>query len=160
MWLWKSVEWCRSESIGVGVGVGRGSETHEENVGVAGEWLDALLNARAARVVESDDRAAGRRRLVHHLHDLLRVHAGQAATRHREVLRENDVHVHVQVQVQVREQLLVLRREQRTERSAPDWTRTPAGRESCRDLWRRCHPDAKRTREWESIESNRMRSVE
>ena len=62
----------------------------EEDVGVAGERLDALLDARAARVVEADDGRADLHREVHDLADLLGVGAAQAAAEDREVLREDE----------------------------------------------------------------------
>ena len=61
----------------------------QEDVGVAGERLDALLDPRAARVVEADHRAADLGREIHHLADLLRVRARQRSAEHREVLREH-----------------------------------------------------------------------
>ena len=62
----------------------------EEDVGVAGERLDALLDARAARVVEADDRRADLDREIHHLADLLGVGAAQAPAEDGEVLREDE----------------------------------------------------------------------
>ena len=95
---------------------------HEEDVCVASERLDALLNAGAAGVVQADHRAAGCCGLVHdlqtdigrrcpenpesqlrsikstlrlyelYLDDLLRVHARQASADDSEVLK-NEVTV-------------------------------------------------------------------
>ena len=66
-----------------------GQHVAQEDVGVAGERLDALLDPRAARVVEPDHRAADLGREVHHLADLLGVGAGQRAAEHGEVLGEH-----------------------------------------------------------------------
>src|SRR2546422_155371 len=54
--------------------------------GVAAERRDALLNARATRVVEADHGRAVLERQVHHLADLLGVRLGQRATEDGEVL--------------------------------------------------------------------------
>ena len=62
----------------------------QEDVGVAGQRHDALLDARAARVVEADDGRARLHRQVHHLADLARVRLGQRAAEHGEVLREQE----------------------------------------------------------------------
>src|SRR5690606_1968687 len=59
----------------------------EEEIGVAAEALDALLNARAARVAEPDHRRAHADRVVHQLDDLLRVRGAERSPEHREVLR-------------------------------------------------------------------------
>ncbi len=61
----------------------------EEHVGVPAEGDDALLDARAAGVVEPDDRRAVAHREVHHLADLLGVRLGERTAEHREVLREH-----------------------------------------------------------------------
>ncbi len=60
-----------------------------EDLCVAGERDDALLDPRAARVVDPDDRAADLDGHVHHLADLLREHLAQRAAEHGEVLREH-----------------------------------------------------------------------
>ena len=62
----------------------------EEDVGVAGKRVDALLDPRAARVVEADDRRAHLGRQVHDLADLLRVGLRQAAAEDGEVLAEHE----------------------------------------------------------------------
>ena len=62
----------------------------QEDVGVAGQRHDALLDARAARIVEPDDRRARLHRQVHHLADLPGVRLGQRAAEHGEVLREHE----------------------------------------------------------------------
>ena len=49
-----------------------------------------FLDARAARVVDADHRAAELRREVHHLADLLGEDLGEAAAEDREVLREDE----------------------------------------------------------------------
>ena len=67
----------------------RGERVAEEDVGVAAEGDDALLDARAAGVVETDDRRAVAQREVHHLADLLGVRLGERAAEDGEVLRED-----------------------------------------------------------------------
>ena len=66
-----------------------GERVAQEDVGVAGEGGDALLDARAARVVEADDGRAHLHREVHDLADLLGVRLGEAAAEDREVLGED-----------------------------------------------------------------------
>ncbi len=66
-----------------------GQRVAQEDVGVAAERDHALLDARAAGVVQADDRRAGLHRHVHDLDDLLGVRLGEAAAEHREVLREH-----------------------------------------------------------------------
>ena len=67
----------------------RGQRVAQEDVGVAAERGDALLDARAAGVVEADDRRAVLHRQVHHLADLLGVGLGQRAAEDGEVLGED-----------------------------------------------------------------------
>ena len=67
----------------------RGHHVAQEDVGVAGQRHHALLDARAARIVEPDHRASGLHRQVHHLADLLGERARKAAAENREILREN-----------------------------------------------------------------------
>ena len=62
----------------------------QEDVGVAGQRDDPFLNARAARIVEPDDRRARLHGQVHDLADLARVRLGQRAAEHGEVLREQE----------------------------------------------------------------------
>ncbi len=69
----------------------RGQCVAEEDVRVAAEREDALLDARAARVVQANDRRAVLHRQIHDLADLFRVRLAQRAADHGEVLRE-DVH--------------------------------------------------------------------
>src|SRR5206468_1050488 len=64
----------------------RGERVAQEDVGVAAERYDALLDARAARVVEADDGRAVLERQVHYLADLFGVRFGERATEHGEVL--------------------------------------------------------------------------
>ncbi len=66
-----------------------GDRVAEEDVGVARERHDALLDAGAARVVEPDDRDPELEGEVHDLADLLGVRLGERAAEHREVLRED-----------------------------------------------------------------------
>ena len=61
----------------------RGQGVAEEDVGVAAERDDPLLDAGAARVVEADDRRAVPHREVHHLADLLRRGSPRATRRRR-----------------------------------------------------------------------------
>ena len=65
-----------------------GQRVAEEDVGVAAERQHALLDARAAGVVQADDRRAHLEREVHDLHDLGGVGLGERAAEHGEVLRE------------------------------------------------------------------------
>ena len=67
----------------------RGQRVAQEDVGVAAERDDAFLDARAAGVVEADDRRAVPHREVHHLADLLGVRLAQRAAEDGEVLRED-----------------------------------------------------------------------
>ena len=66
----------------------RGERVAEKDVGVAAEGDDAFLDARAAGVVEADDRRAVLHRQVHDLHDLRGVRFGERAAEDGEVLRE------------------------------------------------------------------------
>src|SRR5262249_23160443 len=61
-----------------------------EDLRVARERDDALLDARAAGVVDADHRAAVLQRHVHHLADLLREDLAQRAAEDGEVLREHE----------------------------------------------------------------------
>ena len=67
----------------------RGLDVAPEDLGVAGERDDALLDPRAARVVDPDDGAADLDGHVHHLADLLGEDLAQRAAEHGEVLREH-----------------------------------------------------------------------
>ena len=67
-----------------------GLDVPPEDLRVAGERDDSLLDPRAARVVDADQRAAELRREVHHLADLLGERLRQAAAEDREVLREDE----------------------------------------------------------------------
>ena len=67
-----------------------GLHVSQEDVGVAGERDDALLDAGPARVVDSDDRAAEPGGHVHDLHDLLGKGLAQGAAEYGEVLREHE----------------------------------------------------------------------
>ena len=68
----------------------RGHDVAQEDVGVAAERGDALLDPRAAGIVEADERCADLHREVHDLADLLGVRLGQRATEDREVLAEDE----------------------------------------------------------------------
>ena len=63
-----------------------GPDIPEEDVAVAREGVDTLLDAGASRVDEADHRGACGDRLVHHLADLLGCHLGQRAAHDGEVL--------------------------------------------------------------------------
>src|SRR5262249_48691585 len=60
----------------------------QKDIRVPAQRGDALLNARAARIVQADDRRAHLHGQVHDLDDLGRVGLRQRAAEHREVLRE------------------------------------------------------------------------
>ncbi len=64
-----------------------GERIAQEDIGVAGQAPDALLDARAAAVVETDDWRAGLHRHFHDLADLLRVDFAQRAADDGEILR-------------------------------------------------------------------------
>ena len=66
----------------------RGEDVPEEDVGVAGERDHALLDARTAGIVQSDDRHADLEGQVHDLADLLRVGKRERAPEHGEILGE------------------------------------------------------------------------
>ena len=68
----------------------RGHHVAAEDLGVAAERHDALLDARPARVVDADHRAAEAQREIHDLADLLGVGLAQRAAEDREVLREHE----------------------------------------------------------------------
>ena len=61
----------------------------KEDLGEQAQRDHALLDARAAAVVEPDHRAAGLHRVVHDLDDLLAVDLAEAAAEDREVLAEH-----------------------------------------------------------------------
>ena len=65
------------------------ADVAEEDLAVQAERDDALLDARAAGVVDADDRAAVPHRHVHHLDDLLAEYLAERAAEDREVLREH-----------------------------------------------------------------------
>ena len=62
----------------------------QKDVGVAAEREHAFLNARAARIVQADDRRAELHRQIHDLHDLRGVGLRQRSAEDREVLRERE----------------------------------------------------------------------
>src|SRR5262249_18982301 len=68
----------------------RGLDVAPEDLRVAGERDDALLDPRAAGVVDADDGAPVLHGQVHDLADLLREHLRERAAEHREVLREDE----------------------------------------------------------------------
>jgi hypothetical protein len=67
----------------------RGLRVAPEHLGIAAERGDALLDARAARVVQADDRHAVLHGEVHHLADLLGMRLRQRAAEHGEILAEH-----------------------------------------------------------------------
>jgi len=64
----------------------RGHDIAQENLGIPGQTLDALLDPGAAGVVEADDRCAVFHRKVHDLADLFSEGFGQGATENGEIL--------------------------------------------------------------------------
>ena len=68
----------------------RGLDVAPEDLRVAGERDDALLDPRPARVVDPDHRAPVLQGHVHHLADLLGEDLGQRAAEDGEVLREDE----------------------------------------------------------------------
>src|SRR5437764_2332628 len=67
-----------------------GGDVTVEDLRVACERDDSLLDARPSGVVEPDHRAAGAHGQVHHLADLLRVRAAERAAEDGEVLGEDE----------------------------------------------------------------------
>ena len=61
-----------------------------EHLGIAAQARHTLLDARAARIIEADDRRADLHRHVHDLADLLRMAFGQRAAEHGKVLAEHE----------------------------------------------------------------------
>ncbi len=68
----------------------RGDDVAAEHIGIAGERCDALLDARAARVVQADDRRARLHRHVLQFGDLLRMRLRQRAAEHGKILGEHE----------------------------------------------------------------------
>src|SRR6185436_14382141 len=68
----------------------RGAHVALEHVAVTGEARGALLDPGPARVVDLDERGAGRHRQVLDLADLLRVDLTERPPEHREVLRGDE----------------------------------------------------------------------
>ena len=66
-----------------------GDHVAVEDLGEQAERDHALLDPRAAAVVDADHRAAGLHRVVHHLDDLLAVHLAERAAEDGEVLAEH-----------------------------------------------------------------------
>ena len=66
------------------------SDVALEHLGIAAERGHALLDARAARVVQADHRRADLHRGVHDLADLLGMRLAERAAEHREVLAEHE----------------------------------------------------------------------
>ena len=66
-----------------------GYDVAAEHIGIARQCCDAFLDARAAGVVEADDRRPRLHRHVLDLDDLLRMGLGQRAAEHREILGEH-----------------------------------------------------------------------
>mmetsp|Transcript_19341 Transcript_19341/g.57038 ORF Transcript_19341/g.57038 Transcript_19341/m.57038 type:complete len:481 (-) Transcript_19341:38-1480(-) len=64
----------------------RGVHVALENLAIAAEGRDPLLDAGAPRVVEADEGRADEHGAVHHLADLLRLGLGERPAEHREVL--------------------------------------------------------------------------
>ena len=68
----------------------RGNRIAVEYLAVAGERIDAFLNACAARIAEADVWLARAKREVHHLADFFRMHFAEAAGAGREILRKRE----------------------------------------------------------------------
>ncbi len=66
-----------------------GERVAKENIGVTSKRGDAFLDARAAGIVEADDRSTGAHGQIHDLADFQRVGFGKRSAEHGEVLREN-----------------------------------------------------------------------
>ncbi len=62
----------------------------QKNVGVAAETDNAFLNARAAGIVQADDRSADLHRQVHHLANFFRVRFGKGTAKDGEVLSKHE----------------------------------------------------------------------
>ena len=67
-----------------------GQRVAQEDVGVAAERNDALLDSGTARIVQSDDRRADLHGEIHDLADLLGVRLAERAAEDREVLAEDE----------------------------------------------------------------------
>src|SRR5207237_1705290 len=67
-----------------------GERVAQEDVGITAQRYDALLYARAARIVEADDGRADFQRQVHHLANLRGVRLRERASEDCEVLREDE----------------------------------------------------------------------
>ena len=68
----------------------RGVDVALKDVGIAAKRNDALLDARATRIVDADKRTAIAQRQIHHLADLLGENLTKRAAENREVLRERE----------------------------------------------------------------------
>ncbi len=66
-----------------------GQRVAQEDIGVTAERYDAFLNARAAGIVESDDRRAHFHGEVHHLADFVRIGFRQRTSEYCEILGED-----------------------------------------------------------------------
>ena len=66
-----------------------GQRVAQKNVGVAAETDDTFLNARAAGIVQPNNRRADLHRQVHHLADFFGVSFGKGTAKDCEVLRED-----------------------------------------------------------------------
>src|SRR5208282_3910866 len=66
-----------------------GKSIAQENVRVAREGSYALLNARAAGIVQADEGSAVAQGEVHDLADFLRIRFGERAAKHSKILRED-----------------------------------------------------------------------
>src|SRR5262249_27714568 len=66
-----------------------GARVSQKDLRVAGERDDALLDSRASRVVQADDRSAVLDREIHDLADLVRVGLGERPAEDREILGED-----------------------------------------------------------------------
>ena len=109
----------------------RGERVAQEDVGVAAERDDAFLDARAAGVVEADDRRAVPHREVHDLADLLGVRLGERAAEDGEVLREDVDEPAVDPAVAGDDAVAVVTARSRDRNRATGGRRTGRARRSC-----------------------------
>ena len=66
-----------------------GESVAQKNIGVTRQRSDAFLNARAAGIVEADQRRAGAHGQIHDLANFPGVSFGKRAAKNGEILREN-----------------------------------------------------------------------
>src|SRR6266446_10271777 len=67
-----------------------GQRVAQKNISITAETDDAFLNARAAGIIQSDDRSADFHRKIHHFANFFRVSFRKRTAKDSEVLRENE----------------------------------------------------------------------